>query len=171
MINSLALLFNVARNRREFERLERTRAEEQRRERAENERREEDRRDKDDFDYLLRVTETQRQIALLEERMAQNYEILRATYGDDVIGGMASTWLSREEAAKLTTDEERMQALSEKFLNDDDSIKPPYAELVEARYVQDWSVLGKLQNDQHAEPGAEAATREPNSPGEKLVPF
>jgi hypothetical protein len=109
------------------------------------------------------MTEVQRQIAELEERMFRNYETLRATYGDDVVGGMAATWLSREEAANLTTDDERMLALSDKFLNDDDSIKPPYVGVVDAQYVQDWTVLGKLKHEKEVTPEAGVGLRQPAS--------
>lgn len=170
MTEPLAALFNAVRNRRELERLEKAQKEAQQRERTDQEKQEKKERDDDEFETILFVTELQRQIAELEERMARNFEILRGTCGDDVIGGMAATWLSREEAASLTTDDERLQALSKKFLNEDDTIKPPYVDLVEAHYVRDWSVVDKLKNGP-SEPAIETATAQPESRPGGAVPF
>lgn len=171
MSSSLAALFNAVRSKLDFERIQKAHLDEQRRERTEAERQKEKERDARDFHDLVFMTEVQRQIAEIEERMARNYEILRGKYGDDVIGGMATTWLTREEAAKLKSDDERLQALSEKFLNDDDSIKPPYKDVVDAHYVQDWSKLAKLENNVAAKVSPGGSEEEPVAKTESLVPF
>ena len=171
MVDPLASIFNAVRSKLEFERIQRAYADEQRREQIEGKRQKDKERDERAFDELVFLTEIQRQIAEIEELMARNYEILRGKYGDDVIGGMATTWLSRERAAKLKTDDERLQALSKVFLNDDDSIKPPYKDVVDAHYVQDWSVLGKLRPEMNSLPDSDLGTDEPESKPSGLIPF
>ncbi|MGE4069838.1 MAG: hypothetical protein AB7E72_01530 [Lysobacterales bacterium] len=174
MAESLAALFNLVRNKLELERVQKAFHLEQQRERAEERHVEEKRQDEANFEFFMHLTEVQRQMAELQERMARNFEILRGKFGVDVIGGMATTWLSPEEAAGLKTDDERMHALSMKFLNEDDSIKPPYEELVEAHYVQDWSKLGKLQLDKASVPELQidrSDTRDPSPPNTMSKPL
>lgn len=76
--------------------------------------------------------------------MAKNYEILRRKYGDDVIGGMAATFLTEEELIGLHTDEDKMHALSAKMLDSDGEIKSQYDGLIESAYVRDWAELNEL---------------------------
>lgn len=169
MHDPLVHIFNAVRSKVEYERLQKAYREHQERERVDDKRRTQQKRDDDFLDFIIEVTESQRRMAELEERMARNYALLQTRYGEDVIGGIAATWLTREEAAGLQSDEERLQALSKKFLNDDDSIKPPYVDLVEAQYVSDWSVLEKLKTGPHAERTVATVTSDPGTKPEVPV--
>ena len=64
--------------------------------------------------------------------LAQRYETLQHRYGDDVVGGME-------------TEEEKMQALADNFLNEDGTIKDEYKNTEEAKYLKDWQETQKLR--------------------------
>lgn len=98
---------------------------------------ENEKKKKADNDLVMMVI-LEAQLADLERSMAQHFENLREKYGDDVIGGMASTFLSEEENAGLDTDEEKLAALARKFLDEDGNIREEYRGLEEAEYIRDW---------------------------------
>lgn len=89
-------------------------------------------------DQILLMQLDQR-IRALEASMARTAETLKEKYGEDFIGGMAAQHLSEEELKTARTDEERLQALSEKFLNPDGTIKEEYKGTPEAEYLRDWA--------------------------------
>ncbi len=95
--------------------------------------------------FMMLLDDMRQRLADLDASLAQRYETLRGKYGDDVIGGMADTFLSAEQKAGLETDEDKMAALADKFLNPDGTIKDEYKDLEEAKYVRDWQEAQKLR--------------------------
>jgi len=91
------------------------------------------------------LNDMRERLAELEAQMAKHFENLKVKYGDDVIGGMAQTFLTEEERAGLKTDEEIMRALADKFLDENGNIKPEYKDTEEAKYVQSWNEAQKLK--------------------------
>ncbi|MES2662106.1 MAG: hypothetical protein V4629_02265 [Pseudomonadota bacterium] len=91
------------------------------------------------------LNDMRERLEALEANMAQSFEKLREKYGDDVIGGMSDTYLTEEERAGLKTDDEKLKALSDKFLNKNGEIKGEYAHLSEAQYVRDWTEAQKIK--------------------------
>ena len=122
-------------------------------------------RKNDDMAILLSLLDDLRdRLAELERSMAQRYETLRGKYGQDVIAGMAATFLDEETANGLKTDEARMRALANVFLDKNGDIKDKYKDLEEAKYVRDWHeaetlrpVIAKYEGRNHltAEEGLE----------------
>ena len=106
-----------------------------------------DKRDRFLYDMILMsvLDRAEAQLAELEEQMALRFEILREKYGEDVIGGMAATYLGEEQLAGLDTDEQLLAALSALFLDENGTIKPQYAHLDEAKYVTDWQKAEELR--------------------------
>lgn len=141
---SLSRGFDVARDERAY----REKQEEQARklrDREEQDHQQEKTRNDENLDFLIVVLDAiNRRMDELRERMARNYEILRQKYGDDVIGGMAATFLSEEELEGVSTDEEKMRALSAKMLDEDGEIKGRYEGLRESDYVHDWNQMDTL---------------------------
>ena len=93
------------------------------------------------------------QLEDLNNRINANLESLADTYGEDVIGGIASTFLTEAELEGLETDVEKMQALMEKMLDDDGNIKPEYA-YIDARVIQvleDWHDAQETANEINSE--------------------
>lgn len=99
----------------------------------------------DDLMFLTLLDDMRQRLDELEASMARRYKALEQKYGEDVIGGMADTFLNDEERAGLKTDQEKMEALSKKFLNPDGSVKDEYKHLEEAKYVRDWQEAQKLK--------------------------
>lgn len=99
----------------------------------------------DDVMFLSLLDDMRQRLDELEESMARRYKTLEQKYGEDVIGGMVDTFLSDEEKAGLKTDQQKMEALSKKFLNPDGSIKDEYKDLEEAKYIRDWQEAQKLK--------------------------
>lgn len=99
----------------------------------------------DDVMFLSLLDDMRERLEDLEESIAARYKTLEQKYGEDVIGGMADTFLSDAEKAGLKTDKDKMEALSKKFLNPDGSIKDEYKNLEEAKYVRDWQEAEKLR--------------------------
>lgn len=95
------------------------------------------------FDQMME--DMQRRLAELDELLAQRHKELQGKYGQDVIGGMAETYLTEEELRGLKTDKERMRALADKFLDKDGQIKDKYKHLEEAKYVRDWVEAEELR--------------------------
>ena len=85
------------------------------------------------------------QLATLERQLAQRHELLRQKYGNDVIGGMASTYLNEGQLTGLTTEEEKLEALAEHVLDANGNIKSKFAHLEEAKYVRDWKNAQELR--------------------------
>lgn len=98
-----------------------------------------------DILFLALLDSINDRIADLDKEMASLSEELKAKYGEDYIEGMASTFLSEKEREGLKTDEERLKALADKFLDDDGKIKPEYADRPEAKYVRSWAEKENLQ--------------------------
>lgn len=133
--------FDVARDER-FNRMVREQNTHRRQETEREDRRREKARDEERQDFMVIVVDAvTRRMNELRERMAANYEILREKYGDDVIGGMAATYLTEEELEGLETDDDKLRALSAKFLNEDGEVIPQYEGLTESKYVRDWTEL------------------------------
>lgn len=100
------------------------------------------------FDQLLfdqMMEDMQRRLAELDELLAQRHKELQGKYGQDVIGGMAETYLTEEELRGLKTDKDKMRALADKFLDKDGQIKDKYKHLEEAQYVRDWVEAEELR--------------------------
>ena len=122
-------------------------------------------RKNDEMAILLSLLDDLRdRLAELERSMEERYETLRGKYGQDVIAGMAATFLDEETANGLKTDEARMRALASVFLDKNGDIKDKYKNLEEAKYVRDWNeaetlrpVIAKYEGRNHltAEEGAE----------------
>ncbi len=108
-----------------------------------------DKKDRDFYDMILTSTleKMRSELADLETQMEKRFEALRGKYGDDVIGGMAATFLSEAEQSGLDTEEQKMQALAEKFLDENGNVKEEYAHLEEALYVRDWNKAEELKVD------------------------
>ncbi|MDM3871843.1 hypothetical protein QSV34_10825 [Porticoccus sp. W117] len=102
-------------------------------------------KDKRMTDILDIIENMRQQLADLEAQMAQRFEALKAKYGDDVIGGMATTFLTEDELAELDTDEQKLQALADKLLDDKGNVKPQYRHLEEAEYLEAWQKAQKLK--------------------------
>ena len=81
----------------------------------------------------------------LEASMAKQLQKLRGKYGEDVIGGMAETFLNEKELSGLKTDDQKLRALTNKFLDKDGKIKDEYKHLEEAQYIRDWNEAEKLK--------------------------
>ncbi len=78
------------------------------------------------------------ELAALQDRMAHNYKRLEEKYGEDVVGDMAAAYLDEDTNNKLQSDEERLSALAQLFLDENGNIKDKYKHLDEAQYVRDW---------------------------------
>ena len=92
-----------------------------------------------DAAIILTVLEQMRErLADLENQMAKRFEALKNKYLDDVIGGMASTFLDDKELSSLETDEQKLQALADKFLDETGNIREDYKGLEEAEYMHLW---------------------------------
>ncbi len=104
---------------------------------------------RDFYDMILMSTldKIRHELAELETQMAQRFEALRGKYGDDVIGSMAATFLSEEDLSTLDTEDKILQALAEKFLDENGNVKRQYAHLEEALYVRDWHKAEALKLD------------------------
>ncbi|MEE9304247.1 MAG: hypothetical protein V3U84_10745 [Thiotrichaceae bacterium] len=98
-----------------------------------------------DFIFRTLLAQMRERITELETQMAKRFEALRGKYGDNVIGGMASAFLSDEKLAELESDEQRLRALAEQFLDENGEIKDRYKNLEEAKYVRDWVELQTLK--------------------------
>ena len=75
----------------------------------------------------------------LQQRMDEQLDKLRSKYGDDVVSGMSDTFLTEEESAGLMTDEDKLKALADKFLDESGNIKNEYQDVEEAQYIRDWN--------------------------------
>ena len=80
--------------------------------------------------YAL-LNDMREHLADLEANMAQRYETLQHRYGYDVVGGME-------------TEEEKMQALADNFLNEEGTNKDEYKNTEKAKYLRDWQETQKL---------------------------
>lgn len=98
-----------------------------------------------DVVFLSALDRAQEQLAALEAQMAQRFALLREKYGEDVIGGMAATYLDEAQLAGLNTEEQRLTALAAHFLDENGNIKSQYAHLDEAKYVRDWQKAEELR--------------------------
>ncbi|CAA0114037.1 Uncharacterised protein [Halioglobus japonicus] len=87
----------------------------------------------------------QEQLAALDAQLAQRYELLSEKYGEDVIGGMAATYLNEAQLAGLQTEEQQLAALAALFLDENGAINPQYDHLEEAKYVRDWQKAEELR--------------------------
>jgi len=100
---------------------------------------EKERKAKDTQTFISLLDSMRKQLADLREQMENLYEDLEAKYGqDNVIDGMAETYLSEDVLSGLKTDEDKLKALAGEFLNPDGSIKDQYKHLAEAQYIQAW---------------------------------
>ena len=105
---------------------------------SENSPEKKEQRRRKDQDYVLKVLDQMRdRLATLEQLMAERYIILQAKYGQDAIGGMAAEFLG-DEAESLQTEQERLEALAEHFLDENGAIKPEFAGSDEALFIRDW---------------------------------
>ncbi len=95
--------------------------------------------------FMMLLDDMRQRLADLDASLAHRYETLRGKYGDNVIDGMVDTFLSDDEKTGLQTDEDKMAALADKFLNPDGTIKDEYKDLEEAKYVRDWQEAQKLR--------------------------
>lgn len=95
--------------------------------------------------FLLLVSKLNDEIARLQDEMDGLAEQLKAKYGEDYISGIADTYLSPEELAGLSTREEKLRALADKFLDEDGKIRPEYANTPEAQYVYRWNRKERLE--------------------------
>lgn len=95
--------------------------------------------------FLSLLDDMRERLAELDASMAERFKTLQGKYGEDVIGGMVDTFLTDEEKAGLDTDEQKIEALVDKFLNEDGSIKDEYKNTEEAKYIRDWQEAQKLR--------------------------
>lgn len=99
----------------------------------------------DDALFVAMLNDLQNRLDVLDRRLKERYETLRNKYGDDVVHAMASTYLSDDEMSGLETDEQKLRALAEKFLDKDGKIKEQYKDLEEAKYIRDWNEAQKVE--------------------------
>lgn len=104
---------------------------------------------RDMYDMILMTTldKIHGELAELEAQIEQRFEALRGTHGDDVIGGMAATFLSEDDLSGLDTEEQILRALADKFLDENGDVKKEYEHLEEALYVRDWNKAEELKLD------------------------
>ena len=110
--------------------------------------------------YFLALLDDMRlHLADLVANMAVLHDKLQDKYGEDVISGIAATYLTEEELAGLETDEQKLNTLAKKLLNPDGTIKDKYKYLDEAKYIQAWQeaqtlkvTLAKYEGRQTLEP-------------------
>jgi hypothetical protein len=112
---------------------------------------------KRDYLFYAMLDDMDERITELQQQISELYNDLKVKYGDDAIGGMAATFLPPDVLDKLTTDEDKMKALADEFLNDDGSIKDKYKDLPEAQYIQK---LRELEEVMNAEPKVQAESME-----------
>ena len=93
---------------------------------------------------LLLLDQMDRQLNVINAQMADMFKGLQATYGDDVVTGIAETFLAPDVLKDLKTDNDKLQALADKFLNSDGTLKEKYQDLPEAKYVQKWQKAQQL---------------------------
>ncbi len=98
-------------------------------------------------DYLMLVVldEMHQRLKDLDAAMEESRFKLVAKYGDDYVGGMVDTLLTDEEKSALKTEDDKMRALASKMLNPDRTIKAPYKDSEEAKYVRDWQEAQTLR--------------------------
>lgn len=118
--------------------------------RAESHPRNRKKQSSDNYIFFAMLRQMDRQLDELKAQMALLYEALQNKYGEDVVGGMADTFLPPEVIEKLKTDEDKMQALVNEFLNEDGTIKEKYRDLPEAQFIQKWQeaqdlTVGRVQ--------------------------
>jgi hypothetical protein len=112
---------------------------------------------KSDYLFYAMLDDINDRLSELREQMAELYQELNVKYGGDVVGGMASTFLSPDILAALNTEEAKLQALADEFLNEDGSIKDKYKDLPEAQFIQKQQEFEKLMS---AEPKVQAQSLE-----------
>ncbi len=95
--------------------------------------------------FMALLNDMRSRLHELEQNMDRLRADLNAKYGEDYVGGMVDTFLSNEEKAGLESEEDKMKALSQKFLNPDGTIKDKYKDTPEAQYVRDWQEAQKLR--------------------------
>lgn len=112
---------------------------------GENSPQKKEQRRRKDQDYIVKVlNQMQERLAVLEQQMAERYIVLQAKYGEDAVGGMAAEFLG-DQAAELRTEQERMEALAEHFLDVDGHIKPEFAGSDEALFIRDWYEANEIR--------------------------
>ena len=98
-----------------------------------------DKQSNKDTAFTLLLEQMRQQLDILTQRMDALYGDLENKYGaDNVIDGMAQTFLPPEVLSDLKTDEDKLRALADEMLNPDRSIKDKYKHLQEAQYIQAW---------------------------------
>lgn len=112
---------------------------------AQEEKQKRDQRATDDLFFYVLMDQMRNRLADLERGMAEHFAELRKKYGENVADGMAQTFLSEEEYARLRTDEEKLQALADKMLDENGNIKEQYAHLREAEYLKQWREAQQLK--------------------------
>lgn len=142
---ALVALFQNARNEKAYRKAQEEVQSEKRRMEAEKEKQKSQSEASDLTVFVQVLDQIEQRIAYLEERMAERYELLKRKYGEDVIGGMAATYLTEDELAGLETDEDRHYALAAKFLDQSGEIKPEYKHLDDAKYIRDWNESEQLK--------------------------
>ncbi len=145
----LLATFQIARNEKAHRKAQQEAQAEKHREAADKDRQQAQNQATDLTIFVQVLDQIEQRIAYLEEEMARRYEILKAKYGEDVIGGMAATYLTEQELAGLKTDEEKNYALAAKFLDRSGKIKPEYKHLEDARYIRDWYENEQLKGVAH----------------------
>jgi hypothetical protein len=98
-----------------------------------------DKKSRKDAAFTMLLAQMRKQLEELEQLMDELHADLEAKYGQgNVINGMAEAYLSPEILDGLETDEDKLKALADEFLNPDGTIKDKYKHLKEAQYVQAW---------------------------------
>jgi len=99
----------------------------------------------DQLIFMNLLDDMRDRLADLEQRMDEQLDKLRSKYGGDVASGMAETFLTDEESAGLVTDEDKLKALADKFLDENGATKDEYKHLDEAQYIRDWNEAQQLE--------------------------
>lgn len=100
-----------------------------------------------DMIFNAMIRQLQNELAEIERRMAKQHEELRKKYGNDVVGGMAATYLHEQDTTGLHTEQQKMNALADKFLREDGEIKDEYQHLVDAQYTRDWQRSQEIEQE------------------------
>lgn len=98
----------------------------------------------DDFLFMALLDQIHDRIDDLQEQMQQRYETLKEKYGENVIDAMVAAFLPDADAGAMS-EEDKLRALADKFLDENGNVKAQYAHLEEAQYVRDWNELQKHQ--------------------------
>lgn len=90
------------------------------------------------MDDAILLDALDRRIADLQIQLDEEETKLRAIYGDDYVDDLAEMYLTDKELEGLNTDDEKLDGIAEKILDDKNQVKPEYAGQPGTRYISIW---------------------------------